>query len=143
MPGPVPKRQEDRTRRNEPEIPVDTISLEGSVEVPDLNIMSPHPLAFDWYQSLKSSGEALYYEPSDWQTARLTAHFMSNLLKSEKPSAQMLMVLQSLMSDLLTTEGSRRRLRLEIERNKKKEETAEDRLVAEVIDVYSKMDLSS
>lgn len=137
MPGPVPKRSEDRIRRNKPEVPVDTVSIEGEVPVPDLNIPDAHPLVVDLYHSLSSSGQALYYEPSDWQAARLLCYVLNDFLSQKRLSAQMMTAIQSLMTDLMITEGSRRRLRMEIERNKAPE-TSDD-ATDRIIEMYEKM----
>ncbi|MBM7771964.1 hypothetical protein JOD54_002168 [Actinokineospora baliensis] len=70
----------------------------------------------DFYRSLIDSAQSRFYEPSDWQFARFTLHFADRLVKSSKPSAQMLTAVNSALTDLLVSEGSRRRVRLEIER---------------------------
>jgi hypothetical protein len=115
--GPIPKRSEERIRRNEDEGPIETLQVQGEVDIPDLNIPEAHPLVVDWYNSLKESAQNKYYEPSDWQTARIVAHFLDRELKSFKPNGQMVATLHSYMTDLLVSEGARRRVRLEIERN--------------------------
>ena len=113
--GPVPKRSEDRIRRNIEE-PVEKVLAIGVVEVPDLDIPDAHPMIVDFYESLKDSAQSQYYEASDWQHARIVCHFLDMQIKSSKPSGQMLATLNSMMTDMLITEGSRRRVRLEIER---------------------------
>src|SRR5699024_2566977 len=124
--GPVPKREEQRVRRNKDDVPVEKVTAIGPVEAPPLDIENPHPLVIDFYDSLPESAETQYWEPSDWQWARVTCHFLSKTLWDKRPSAQMLQVIQTSMSDLLVTEGARRRVRMEIERNQAQ---------AEVIDV--------
>ena len=37
----------------------------------------------DWFRALKQSGQARFYEPSDWQTARLLAEVMSQELNTQ------------------------------------------------------------
>jgi len=86
------------------------------VEVPELDMPDAHPLIVDFYESLKASAQSQYYEASDWQHARIVCHFLDSQIKSSKPSGQMLATLNSMMTDMLITEGSRRRVRLEIER---------------------------
>lgn len=115
--GPIPKRSEERVRRNVDEVPIDTVPAIGPVEVPELGIPKPHPLIVDLYESMKNSAQSKYYEPSDWATARVTFHFLNKQLRSTKPSAQMLASLFSQMTSLLLTEGDRRRVRIEVERN--------------------------
>lgn len=78
-----------------------------------------HPIAVDWYLSLRESGQAAFYQPSDWAVARYAADLMSKVLLSERgPNGQLVAALNSVMSSLLTTEGDRRRARMELERKK-------------------------
>jgi hypothetical protein len=116
--GPIPKRDDQRIRRNQPEVQTDKVEMIGEVEIPDLGLPDPHHLISDFYASLALSGQARYYEPSDWQFARITLHFLDKLLKSSKPSGQMLATITTSLSNLMVSEGDRRRLRMEVERNK-------------------------
>jgi hypothetical protein len=115
--APMPKRSTELIRRNKPDIPVEKVEVIGPVYVPALGIDDPHPIIREMYISLKESGQSRYYEPSDWQYARFVMHFADQLLKSARPSGQMLATVQTMMSNLLMTEGDRRRVRLEVERN--------------------------
>lgn len=76
-----------------------------------------HTIAAAWYRSLKSSGESIFYEPSDWQLARYLAFEMSRSLY-QRQSAETIRALLAGMTELLVSEGSRRRARLELERGK-------------------------
>ena len=69
------------------------------------------------YESMKKSAQKKYYEPTDWAFAKVTLHFLNKLLYSPKPSAQMLASVNSMLASLLLTEGDRRRVRIEVERN--------------------------
>lgn len=116
--GPVPKRSDERVRRNTTEYgEIDKVPAIGPVAVPDLGLEDPHPLIADFYESLKDSAQSQYYEPSDWQLARFALHFANILVKSGRPSSQLLAAVNSMLTDLLVSEGSRRRVRMEIERN--------------------------
>lgn len=75
-----------------------------------------HQLARDWYEALAESGQAIFFEPSDWAAARYVAAIMTRNIESTRFNAQLFGSLWSAMNDLMTTEGSRRRLRLELER---------------------------
>lgn len=121
--GPVPKRTTERRRRNKSEgAEVTTVTAaKQHVECPPAHD-SWHPIARDWYDSLAKSGQAVFYEPSDWATARYVAEAMSRGLESSRFSAQLFAAVSSAMTELLTTEGARRRARLEIERGGKSEE---------------------
>lgn len=114
--GPVPKRSSERRRRNK-EAKVETVSpITAAVDAPPAS-SAWHEIARDWYESLKTSGQARFFEPSDWQYARYVADVMSrNLKQRQKFSSVLFAAVTSAMNDLLTTEAARRRVRLEIER---------------------------
>jgi hypothetical protein len=117
MPGPVAKRSTERRRRNkESQVETVKVTVGAVVEIPKPNAQW-HPTAKNWYLSLAESGQAQFYEPSDWWTAQYVADAMSRNLKSgAKFSAMLFASVMSAMGDLLTTEGSRRRVRMEFER---------------------------
>ena len=121
MPGPIPKRQEERIRRNKPETPVVVLHASGSVKIPELGLEDPHPITLELWDSMTQSAQGRYYEPSDWAYARFTLHFVDDLVKSNRVNGQVLATVHTMMSDLLVTEGSRRKVRIEVERNEVKE----------------------
>ncbi|WP_367129941.1 MULTISPECIES: hypothetical protein [Streptomyces] len=113
----MPKRSAERRRRNKDggEL-VRAASAPGVVEWPEPE-PSWHVIACDWYRSLAASGQAQFYEPSDVATARYVAEAMSrNLGAGARFSAQLFAAVSSAMTELLTTEGARRRVRVELER---------------------------
>ena len=114
--GPVPKRSDQRRRTNKPVIEVSSAAGASSVPVPPA-AEHWHALVRDWYESLARSGQAAFYEPSDWQVARYVAEAMHrNVATSDRFSATLFASVMSAMSNLLVTEGDRRRLRIELER---------------------------
>lgn len=129
--GPVPKRSDKRRRANKPAVPVDKSAAGAVVEAPAAN-SKWHSVAKRWYESLAQSGQAVYYEPSDWATAYLIAESMSRDLKPQPIGVKEetgVPVMASIplkganlgaylkaFTVLLATEGDRRRLRLELER---------------------------
>ncbi|WP_456341341.1 phage terminase small subunit [Streptomyces tendae] len=121
--GPIGKRSEERMGHRSKE-EKDSITKAPSgppTDLPDLPDADPlwHPIAADWYLSLRDSGQAAFYQPSDWAVARYAADLMSKVLLSERgPNGQLVAALNSVMSSLLTTEGDRRRARMELERKK-------------------------
>src|SRR5687768_5669110 len=131
--GPVPARSSQRRRRNKVEI--DKVVLDDEVLVPKLGL-TVHPIAAEFYASLHTSGQARFYEPSDWQRARITTKLLSDLLESGKPSAMLYAALQRDFEALLVSEGDRRRVRMEIERGTV-DSSEEDAKVA-VMDRYRK-----
>ncbi|AEJ95009.1 minor tail protein [Mycobacterium phage Hammer] len=124
--GPIGKRDEERVRRNKPEGgDADTIQVIGAVQIPELGDIShlgeTHPLVSEMYESIKKSAAVKYYEPTDWQFARLTLYTLNQELIAAqhmgKPiGAMKLTAINQMLSALLLTEGDRRRVRLEIER---------------------------
>lgn len=129
--GPVPKPQAQRRRRNKSDVPVDIAPA-----VPSSSPAGPkaseewHPIAREWFESLAVSGQARYYEASDWAHARLIAEMMDRLVQAEKPNAQLFASVLAGASSLLTTEGERRRLRLELARGPQVDEDEEASVTA-------------
>ena len=132
--GPVPKRSEDRIRHDTNVI--DKVQAFGVVKKPDLGLGdNVHPIIADFWDSVGESAQSRYYEQSDWQYFRVSLHFLNQLLRSNKPSAQMLTVVNQMLTDLLVSEGSRRRVRMEIERN----QNNQDADVKNISDYFKKM----
>lgn len=143
--GPVPNRSDQRRRTNKPEDGIELTKAPGAVEVcvPKANAKW-HPIAKRWFEALTTSGQAAFYEPSDWATAELIAESMSRDLKPQvvgmsetvetdsesgiaftkaEPvmatiplkGASLAAYLKAFAS-LLVTEGDRRRARVELDR---------------------------
>lgn len=114
--GPVPKHSSQRRRKNKDSEPEKAPAVTGAdVQVPPAQ-KSWAPAAKRWYESLADSGQSQFFEPSDWQAAQIIAGELSIYLRSKKRSAMMFSHLWSAMTELLTTEGARRRLKIELER---------------------------
>lgn len=113
--GPAPKRSTERHghrgQADEPE----QVEQDGAVSVPPAG-ESWHSVAREWYESLPASGQSKFYEPSDWQQAHFCAELMHRALTDEKVNAQLVAQIRGLMTDLLTSEASRRRVSMEIVR---------------------------
>lgn len=112
--GPVPKRSDERIRRNK--VDIDKITTIGTVYIPELGIDDAHEITNSLYESLSRSAQSRYFEPSDWAFARFVLVFADKLLKSQRPSGPVLATVHSMLGDLLVSEGARRRFRIEIER---------------------------
>lgn len=131
--GPVPKRSSEaaghQTRAERP----DKVVMQGPVKPPPAR-GAWAPLARAWYNALKLSGQSKWYEPSDWQAARVCAELLSwELLRDGGPRAAQMHVVFSAMASLGTTEGDRRRLRIEVERQSEApEQEAEREAMAQV-----------
>lgn len=132
MPGPLPKRSSERTRRNKPENEGGVSLSKGErvpYRVPPVD-SAWHPRAKQWYRALSRSGMREYYELTDYETARIICDALTEYYK--RPTAMMLATLMQAMTSLGTTEGERRRMRIELEDPKESETSAS--LVA--IDTY-------
>lgn len=115
--GPVPKRSDERRRRNKESEPDKVRAIVEHVVVPKPSLKW-HPIAKAWYEALAESGQSKFYEPSDWAAAQYVAESMSINLRQAKArfSAVLFSAVWTAMGDLLTTEAERRRVRMEIDR---------------------------
>jgi len=113
--GPIPKHSSERRRRNVTGTGISHAPGAAKVRVPAAS-RDWHPLARDMYNSLRKSGQATYFEPSDWQTARLAAEATSRLLNMDKLSAMLMAAIDGMWQRLLMTEADRRRLGIELEK---------------------------
>jgi hypothetical protein len=124
--GPVPKRSSERRRVNKPETPITSApSAARSQQRRPSADRTWHPIARGMFDSLAKSGQAAFFEPSDWQTARLAAEATHRLLTAEKFSAMLLSAVDAMWARLLMTEADRRRLRIELEKPDDGSEQAE------------------
>lgn len=97
----------------------------GTVAIPELGDISylgeTHPLVIELYESIKQSAAVKYYEPTDWQYARLALYTLNEELIAAKYQgkpigAMKLTAINQMLGSLLLTEGERRRARIEVER---------------------------
>jgi hypothetical protein len=120
--GPVPQRSDQRRRTNANPGGEITKAAAGASRPRGsaARAASPgwHPLIRDLYFDIRKSGQAAFYEPSDWGMLRIGCEVMSENMLSAKPSAVMFASWDALMARLLVTEGDRRRMRMELERGK-------------------------
>lgn len=123
--GPVPNRSEDlarpRSRRGGDQQDV-TRGVLRPVVIPEPD-ENWHPIARMLWDSLAASGQSDFYQQSDWAMAYSLCEDLSRykepLVNRDgeeyfKRSGQMLQTIYSAMQDLLVTEGTRRRVRLEL-----------------------------
>ena len=126
--GPVPKRSDQR-HGHRPKADADDITrITPTEEIlgPPLDLEGCHPLAADWYDGLRRSGQAGLYQPSDWAQARIWTELISRALnQGDRPSAVLVAAWASGAGELLTTEGARRRMRLELDRPMRSDPYAE------------------
>ena len=124
--GPAPKRSSQRRRVNK--TGTQTIAAPGTVAQP------PAPeawgsLATNWYRSLAESGQSVFYEPSDWQTAIVAGWLLDEWMDTRK--AATMNEFRMLCAQLLATEAERRRGRLEIQRDQSDAPSKGDAAVAQ------------
>jgi hypothetical protein len=110
--GPVPKRSTQRRHRIKRDITHAPTEDEVVIPEPDEEW---HRIAKQWYASLQRSGQRQFYESSDWAQAYYVAEVMSWSLTAGITGSLFSAVI-SASAELLTTEGARRRMRLELER---------------------------
>ena len=67
---PVPKRSDQRVRRNQYQGPTDKVTAIGAVTIPELNFDDPHPIVADMYRSLTESAQRKYYAIRRWPSSR-------------------------------------------------------------------------
>lgn len=126
MPGPAPKRDAERTRRADP---VSGVARHGEmrpVKIPPVD-QNWHKRAKELYRSLKTSGQADYYQDSDWAYARILCDYLTNWYQN--PRAMDGANIEQMMSKLGMTEGARRQT-LRIELDLPEEEKPDAQLVA-------------
>lgn len=71
--------------------------------------------AKEWYASLQQSGQAVFFEPSDVQAARILGWALTEIMNAGKFSPTAFGEVWGAMGDLLTTEGARRKARIELQ----------------------------
>lgn len=124
---PMPKRTEERRRRNKEDHGLIARAQAFEDEAPAPPDPDPewHEVATEWYLSLQRSGQSQFYEASDWAVAHYVARMMSASLEYElRPSAHMFAAVMQATGDLMSTEGARRRLRLELTRDRDEKPSA-------------------
>jgi hypothetical protein len=113
MPGPPPKRSDQRRRRNAPSIPIAKVDGAAATQ-PPLGL-EVHALVADWYAALAAGPEAQFYTPAMWQRARIVARMLDGVITAGRPSSQMYAALQADMKSLLVDAGELRRLGIEVQ----------------------------
>lgn len=98
------------------------VQVPGEVKRPPMP-RGLHPIARNAWRALEQSGQAQYFEPTDWAASRLLVEQLSRELAKDKPiTASAFRVIWDAMQSLLMTESSRRRVRMEVDRVKPVEE---------------------
>jgi hypothetical protein len=140
--GPVPNRETDlarpRSRKGKEHAAPITKGELRKVTVPKADL-EWHPISLMLWNSLKTSGQADYYQNSDWAYAYSICEDLSVFKKSGRRSSQMAQTIYSAMSNLLVTEADRRRVRIELQ----EPDTGEDEAsVTAINDARTKLGLA-
>lgn len=162
IPGPPPKKDSERRRRNKtPEkegslsaIPAEVVNIDellvGEVEVPVMD-EDWHPIAQLVYESVQRSGQVIWMEPSDWSVLYLMCESISrdlnpqvvgitedgDVVKDIIPlKGASLNAYTKTMASLMMLEGDRRKLRIELERQRRIDAAAEGG--GQVIDIVQR-----
>lgn len=98
---------------------------DGSVKAPPAS-KDWHPMATRIWHAAVVSGQARFYEPSDWAVFYSLMDDLSHYKRATKRPAVLLQTIMSSLTSLLLTEGDRRRLQIELKRPDKDDEAAED-----------------
>ncbi|WJN62703.1 terminase small subunit [Streptomyces phage phiScoe15] len=126
MPGPVPNREADLARPRERkggDVQSVTKGEMRPVKIPNAD-REWHPIARRLWDALKTSGQADFYQNSDWAFAYSLCEDLSFYKKSGKRSGQMLQTIYSSFERLLVAEGDRRRVRIELHEPEDEGDTA-------------------
>lgn len=112
--GPVPKRSEDRKRRNKVDVSEVVVEL-PPVVVPEMS-EAWDDVAKRLWVSLTESAQARFYEPSDWGLAFFLMDEITRYRSLGRVSGQSLTAILGGLTGLLVSEGDRRRVGLELGR---------------------------
>lgn len=97
-----------------------------------------HTTTKRWYESLRKSGQALFYESSDIAYAYFVAEELDDWKMKRQRSAQFFATLITAMSNCLSTEGDRRRVGIELSQEDDTPDAGQ-----EAIETYRAMLMSS
>lgn len=126
MPGPIPNREADLARPRSRKGGNQQGVTKGEALPASPYEADPtwHPIAAQLWDACIESGQAAFYQQSDWAILYSLCDDLSMYKKPlttkdgteyHKRSGQMLQTIMSALSDLLVTEGARRRVRVELE----------------------------
>lgn len=113
MAGPIPERTEFLAEPRKAERGDVTKGTLREVTIPTGD-PAWHPVAMRMWDAMKRSGQADFYQDSDWAFAYSLMDDLSYYKSSGKRSGQMLQSIYSAMERLLLTEADRRRARIEL-----------------------------
>lgn len=140
--GPLPKRSDEaHTRGAGMGAPgkdgfIHTVSPAGNnVTIPEPDPDWHHIARYLW-DGMLESGAARFYESSDWAVLFSLCDDITYYKRCERRSGQMLSSINSMMTSLLCTEGDRRRVGIELQKDK--EEKVESEGIASMRDFLAR-----
>lgn len=134
---PYPKRSTERRRANiDPNLEQAEAGSRVSRPEPPEHWHS-HVVAM--WDALAESGQAQFYESSDWQFGFLLMERMSRLLDRDDPAPAAWRGVDEGLARLLVTEGDRRRMRLELERTSSKAQAQDAQAEATISDIRRRL----
>jgi len=119
--GPIPRRKES-LRGHRAKAEIDAVTSAPSGVATDCQMSVPkenkhwNATARRLWRAAKVSGQARFYEATDWAMLYWYMDLITELMNSPKRTAGKIQVIQAGLSDLLFTEGDRRRAGLELSR---------------------------
>jgi hypothetical protein len=126
MPGPVPNHSDDlardRSRKGGDQMPL-TKGTRRETEWPEPD-PEWHHLAIDVYNGCRNSGQADFYQQSDIALLASLCDDLSYAKNRVQRSGQLLQTIYTNMSNLLVSEGDRRRVRIELDEPKQETDSA-------------------
>lgn len=147
--GPIPNREDDLARPRERGNASDPGVTRGELLPVTWNLDPDedwHPIAIRLYLSVRTSGQAAFYQDSDWAILWSLCEDLSHYKQGSKGydketgelynkprSGQMLQAIMSQLNSLLLTEGERRRVRIELQEPEEDEGKAKLALVTQLM----------
>lgn len=83
MPGPVPKRSDERIRRNADYPEATKAPLEGDFVAPFAEDENWHPIAKQLWQSAQKSGQSRFYAETDWMMLYIMCDGLTTSLRPQ------------------------------------------------------------
>lgn len=131
MPSPI-KRNSDKTSRSQPLSGAPRVGEMWDVKIPPMK-GDWHPRAKMLYRSLKSSGQSVYYQNSDWAMAVVACDLLSHCYEMNFYKCTMMLAeINTILTQLGVTEGARRQsMRVELELPVEEEMSEEEQTLLE------------
>lgn len=114
--GPIPNRSTDLSRERDANRG-DRPPITKGISRPSAPYRAPdewHDIAKKLYNGVVASGQADFYQQSDWALLYFVCDEVDRYQKAGKRSSMMFAAIMSALSTLMVAEGDRRRVRIEL-----------------------------